>query len=98
MNRRRYDGYRAVRGAITRRVIDEHAADVLGGLAEGLLLARDDAEAQQAVDRVPEGLMLLVDRGELSRFAAHRFWALLRQCGPRMAWPTSWDRQAAASR
>jgi hypothetical protein len=98
MNRRRYDGYRAVRGAIRRQVLNEHAAEVLGGLAEGLLLAHDEAEAQQAVDRVPQGLMLLVDRGELSRFAAHRFWALLRRCGPRISWPASWERQAAASR
>jgi hypothetical protein len=91
MNRSRYEGYRAVQGAVARQALSEHPAAVLGDLAEGLLLARDDAEAGEVVERVPAGLVWLVDRGDIPRLAAHRFWALLRRCGPRVAWPVSWE-------
>ena len=92
MNRRRYDGYRAVQDAIASQELAAHPAAVVGELAEGLLLARDAPEAGEAAARVPEGLAWLVNRGDLSRFVAHRFWAMLRACGPRLSWPASWDR------
>ena len=98
MNRRRYDGYRALEDAIVRQALAEYPAGVLRDLAEGLLLARDENEACRAAAPVPDSLASLVDRGELSRFAAHRFWALLKGCGPRVNWPAAWDDPMAASR
>jgi hypothetical protein len=91
MDQRRYQGYRAVRAALKRQELGESPASVLDELAEGLLLARDDSEARKAVERVPGSLVLLVDRGELSSFAAHRFWTLLKTCAPRAGWPPSWQ-------
>jgi hypothetical protein len=93
VNRHRYEGYVGVRQAIEAQVADEYPAAVLEDLAEGLLLARSPDEAVEARDRVPEALALLVDRGELTQFAADRFWVHLRACGPRMIWPPSWQRQ-----
>jgi hypothetical protein len=98
MNRRRYDGYRAVEDAIVRQALAEYPAGVLRDLAAGLLLARDENEARRAAAPVPDSLASLVDRGELSRFAAHRFWVLLKACGPRVSWPAAWDHPMAASR
>jgi hypothetical protein len=98
MDRRRYDGYRAVQDAIVRQALAEYPAGVLRDLAEGLLLARDENEAWRAAAPVPDSLMSLVDRGELTRFEAHRFWALLKSCGPRVSWPASWDDPMTASR
>jgi hypothetical protein len=98
MNRSRYEGYVALQDAIARQALADYPAAVLADLAEGLLLARDEEEACRAAAPVPDSLVSLVARGELSRFAAHRFWALLRKCGPRVSWPTSWDDPMAASR
>jgi hypothetical protein len=92
MNRRRYDGYVTFNGVIADEPLDGYAATVLHDLAEGLLLARDREEARAARDRVPEALAALVERGYLSRPAAHRCWARLRACGPTMDWPPSWQR------
>jgi hypothetical protein len=92
MNRRRYDGYVTFKGVIADEPLDGDAATVLHDLAEGLLLARDREEARAVRDRVPEALAALVERGDLSRSAAHRCWARLRPCGPTMDWPPSWER------
>jgi hypothetical protein len=91
MNRRRYEGYLGLQNAVARQGLAEHPAAILGDLAEGLLLARDESEARQAAARVPDGLGSLVSSGDLSRFAAHRFWALFPRCGPQVSWPASWD-------
>jgi hypothetical protein len=96
MNRRRYEAYVAVREAVARQALTVEPADVLTELAEGLLLARDESEACRAAAPVADSLASLVARGALPRFAAHRFWALLRGCGPRIAWPTSWDHATEA--
>jgi hypothetical protein len=98
LTRRRYEGYVAVREAIARQGLADYPAAVLAELAEGLLLARDEKEARKAVAPVPDSLASFVARGELSRFAAQRFWALLRKCGPRLSGPTSWDHPMAESR
>jgi hypothetical protein len=91
VNRRRYEGYVAVRDAIAAEPIDDREADLLADLAEGLLLARGPAEATAARDRVPAVLALLVERGHLSRVGAHRLWAQIRTCGPALQWPPSWQ-------
>jgi hypothetical protein len=98
LTRRRYEGYVALRDAIARQALADHPAAVLTDLAESLLLARDEKEARKAAAPVADSLTSLVARGELSRFAAHHFWALLRKCGPRLTWPTSWDHPMAESR
>jgi hypothetical protein len=98
MNRRRYEGYVALRDAVARQALSDCSATILAELAEGLLLARDEKEARKAAAPVPDSLASFVARGELSRFAAHRFWALLQKCGPRLSWPTSWDHPMAESR
>jgi hypothetical protein len=98
VNSRRYEGYVAVRNAIEAQVADEYPSAVLADLAEGLLLARSPNEAVEARDRVPEALRVLVDCGELTRFAADRFWVHLTACGPRMTWPPSWERPSRATR
>jgi hypothetical protein len=98
VNRHRYEGYIGVRNAIEAQVVDEYPSAVLEDLAEGLLLSRSKDESVEARDRVPEALGLLVDRGDLTRFAADRFWVHLRACGPRMTWPPTWERPARAPR
>ena len=98
MTRRRYEGYVVVRDAIARQALADYPAAVLVDLAEGLLLARDEKEARKAAAPVADSLASFVARGELSRFAAHRFWALLRKCGPPVSWPTAWDHPMAESR
>jgi hypothetical protein len=92
MDRVRYEGYLAARKAIAMQPLDEFATDVLRDLAEGLLLARHPLEADAAREQVPEALGVLVDRGDLTRLTATRFWVHLRACGPAMDWPPSWDR------
>ena len=92
MNRVRYEGYVAARDAITAQPLEEFAAGVLCELAEGLLLARTAKEAYVARDAVPEALEVLVDRHDLTRRAATRFWVHLKACGPPMRWPRGWDR------
>jgi hypothetical protein len=96
VNRRRYEGYVAVRDAIGAEPLDGHAATLVADLAEGLLLARGPAEAEDARDRVPPALVRLVDRGEMSRTSAHRLWARIRTCGPDMPWPPSWRDEAGS--
>ena len=91
VDRQRYEGYVAARDAIAVLELDRYAAHTLGDLAEGLLLARDEAEADSARDRVPKTLVLLVDEGTLTWRSANRFWAHMRACGPRMQWPQSWS-------
>jgi hypothetical protein len=98
VNRHRYEGYIGVRNAIEAQVVDEYPSTVLEDLAEGLLLARSPGEAVEARDRVPEALGLLVDRGDLTRFAADRFWGYMKACGPRMTWPPSWEGPAPPAR
>jgi hypothetical protein len=98
VNRHRYEGYIGVRNAIEAQVIDDYPSAVLEDLAEGLLLSRSENESVEARDRVPEALGLLVDRGDLTRFAADRFWVHLRACGPRMTWPPTWESPAGALR
>jgi hypothetical protein len=98
LTRRRYEGYVVVRDAIARQALADYPAAVLVDLAEGLLLARDEKEARKAATPVPDSLASFIARGELSRFAAHRFWALLRKCGPPVSWPTAWDHPMAESR
>ena len=92
MNGCRYDAYIRFKGALADEPLDGYAATVLHDLAEGLLLARDREEAHAARDRIPDALAALVERGDLSRSAARRFWARLRACGPTMHWPPSWQR------
>lgn len=79
------------RHAIAAQPLDEFATKTLSDLAEGLLLARDAAEAEQAREAVLEGLALLVTRRDLTRRAAVRFWTYLRACGPPMYWPPTWE-------
>ena len=97
MDRVRYRGYLAARNAIAAQPFDEFAARTLFDLAEGLLLARDAEEAEQARDAVLDGLALLVARRDLTRRAAVRFWAHLKACGPPMYWPPSWERAPITS-
>ena len=97
MDRFRYQGYVAARGAIAAHPFDEFASATLFDLAEGLLLARDDVEAEQARDAILEGLELLVARHDLTRRAAVRFWVHLKACGPPMYWPPSWERSPIPS-
>lgn len=85
------------RNAIAAQPLDEVATETLSDLAEGLLLARDAAEAEQARDAVLEGLALLVTRHDLTRRAAVRFWTYLRACGPPMYWPPTWEGSRVAS-
>ena len=92
MNSQRYEGYRATRTAIAALDLDGFAAEVLSDIAENLLLARDDAEAETARERVPKVLVMLVDEGSLTRRSADRFWAYMHACAPRTQWPSSWDR------
>jgi hypothetical protein len=96
VNRHRYEGYVAIKSALSDEAPDEHAAGVLRDVAEALLLARDSLEAEAARERVPGTLVLLVDGGYLSRPAAHRFWARVKACGPDMRWPPTWQRDAPA--
>jgi hypothetical protein len=98
MNRGRYEGYVAARDVVALEAPDAPARATLDDLAEGLLLARDDAEAGAARDRVPEALTLLVDRRELTPRTADRLWLHLKSCGPEMSWPPSWERSRASSR
>ena len=91
VNRRRYDGYVAVREAIQDEPVEGVAATLLTDLAEGQLLSRGLDEAGEVRDRVPPALAGLVDRGHLSSFAAHRLWARLRACGPALYWPPTWQ-------
>jgi hypothetical protein len=97
MDRGRYEGYVAARDAVALEAPDPLAVEVLDDLAEGLLLARDDGEAEAARDRVPEALGGLVDRGALTRRGATHVWVLLKACGPDMNWPSSWERSRASS-
>jgi hypothetical protein len=92
----RYEGYVTARDVIAVEMLDGFSAEVLQDLAEGLLLARDAGEAEAAREHVPEALGLLVDRGNLTRRAADRFWECLKACGPRMKWSPSWDRATAS--
>jgi len=96
MDRRRYEGYVAAKHAVAAQVTDPFAAEVLCDLAESLLLSRDAAEGRQAREQVTDALGLLVDRGDLARGAAGRFWVHLRACGPDIPWPTTWDRTRVA--
>jgi hypothetical protein len=96
MNRGRYEGYRAVRHAAGVEALDDFATGIVEELAEGLLLARDEPEADAARDLVPESLGSLVDRGDLTRRGADRLWLRLKGCGPSMVWPPSWDRTSAS--
>jgi hypothetical protein len=95
VNEVRYQGYVAVKAAIADEMIDFHAGTVIRDLAEGLLLARDADEAENAREHVPGALLRLVDEGFLSRSAAHRFFVRVRACGPEMHWPPSWQRHRA---
>lgn len=96
MDRGRYTGYVAATHAIERQGLNESAADALADLAEGLLLARNDEEAEAARGRVPETLASLVERGELSGRSADQLWVYVKACGPTMHWLPSWDRSAAS--
>jgi hypothetical protein len=98
MDRSRYDGYVATRDTVAAEVADPFASQLLCDLAEGLLLARDAAEAEDARDLVTGALAALVDRGDLNRRAAGHFWADVRACGPQMQWPLSWVRTRIAPR
>jgi hypothetical protein len=98
MDRTRYDGYVAAKDAVAAEVFDPFVAEVLGDLAESLLLARSGLEADKARRRASETLGPLVDRGEITRRIAGRFWIHLRACSPRSHWPPSWDRGRAAPR
>ena len=60
----------------------ERAAHVLGDLAEALLLSRQAIEAQEARDRIGDELTELVGQGDLTRAAADRTWAQMRDRGP----------------
>ena len=97
MDRGRYEAYVAALDAIAVQAVDASAAQVLGDLAEGLLLARNAVEADAARDRVPEALGLRVERGDLTRGAADRFWARMKGCGPPMPWPPAWENAARES-
>lgn len=96
MNRERYEAYVALRDAVAGE--HERAAHVLGDLAEAMLLSRQAIEAQEARDRVGDELTELVGQGDLTRAAADRTWALMRDCGPPMYWPRSWDRHGVGPR
>ena len=91
----RYNGYVAAREAIAAQPLDPLAAETLEDLAEGLLLARDDFEAEAARAAVPDALAGLVDRHVMTRRTADRFWVHLRACAPAANWPPSWDRSPA---
>ena len=95
MNEVRYRGFVAVKDAIADEMVEFHAGSVIRDLAEGLLLARDPAEAETAREHVPGALLRLVDEGFLTRSAAHRFFVRVRACGPEMQWPPSWQRHRA---
>ena len=98
MDRGRYEAYVAVLDAIAVQAVDGFTAQVLGDLAEGLLLARNAAEADSARARVPEALGLLLERGDLTPGAAERFWAHMKGCGPPMPWPPIWQPSHASAR
>jgi hypothetical protein len=98
MDRGRYRAYVAAGNAIAREGLNESARNALVDLAEGLLLARDDVEAEAARGRVPETLSMLVERGDLSGPSADRLWVHMKACGPTMHWAPSWDRSAASER
>ena len=99
MNRARYDGYVAAREAFAAQPLDPLAAEILGDLAEALLLARDTTEAEAARDAIPGGLGGLVDRRVMTRRTADRFWVHLQACAPpAMSWPSSWDGAPGSAR
>ena len=89
MNRVRYEGYVAAIEAISAQPLDGDASELLSDLAEGLLLARDEAEADAAHERVPEALKALVERRDLTRHTAARFYAHMKACGPELPSPPS---------
>jgi hypothetical protein len=93
----RYKGYVAAREAIAAQPLDPLAAEALEDLAEGLLLARDDVEAEAARVAVPEALAALVDRHLMTRRTADRFWVHLKACAPDANWPPSWDRSPVSA-
>jgi hypothetical protein len=93
----RYKGYVAVREAIAAQPIDPLAAETLEDLAEGLLLARNEVEAEATRDAVPAALVDLVDRRVMTRRAADRFWVHLKACSPAPNWPPSWDRSPVSA-
>ena len=74
MDRTRYEGYVAARDVVGAQAEDPFVSEVLCDLAESLLLARNPAEVEEARERVTDALGMLVDRGDLSRPAAGRFW------------------------
>lgn len=76
VNRERYEAYVALRDAVAGE--HERAAQVLGDLAEAMLLSRQAIEAQEARDRVGDELTELVGQGDLTRAAADRTWAQMR--------------------
>jgi hypothetical protein len=98
MDRSRYEGFVAAKEAVAAQVQDRFVAEALCDLAEGLLLARSSEEAALARRRASETLGPLVDRGEITRRVAGRFWMHLRACGPRMYWPASWARARVSPR
>ena len=93
----RYKGYVAAREAIAAQPLDPLATETLDDLAEGLLLARDDVEAEAARTAVPEALVGLVDRHVMTRRTADRFWVHLKACAPAANWPPSWDRSPVSA-
>ena len=90
MDQQRYAAYRTVRDTVAAEGLSDDSSAALCHFAEGLLLARGRVEGEEVRDSFPAVLMVLVDRGDLPRFAADRFCAELSACGPRMVWPTSW--------
>jgi hypothetical protein len=96
VDRQRYAAYRAVRESIALEGLSDHSSGTLCDFAEGLLLARGRVEGEEVRDSLPAVLMVLVDRGDLPRCAADRFWADVRACGPRLVWPASWDGHSSA--
>jgi hypothetical protein len=79
MNRRRYEGYIALQDAIARQALADYPPPSwpTSPRASGWRVMRG-RPIGQAVP-VPDSLVSLVARGDLSRFAAQRFWGLLRK-------------------
>jgi len=81
----RYDAYRRAREdliALSEQALEGTEKDVLVDAAEGLLLARGDADVEELRGQVAIMLSRLVAQGRWSDVAADQLWRQLMECGP----------------
>jgi hypothetical protein len=85
MDHSRYLAYRSARRAVDRMPdwqLDVHDRDRFNDMAEGLLLARDEEEAERLRRDVAVALSLLVGQRRLTDARADALWRQISGCGP----------------